>query len=128
MLKHNIKTVYSRIFLLTIFSLLPLFGFSQFISAKGKAFIMNGNVQFTNSKFDLPANARIVSIKGDKTSFSIYGSNNNIYNFYYSNDGYEPNPFQTIIKPGFYTILPNLPKNKDSVTVLIEFEIVRKSP
>lgn len=111
-----------------ILSLFPLLGFSQYINASGQAYILNGNVQFTNNKINLPAKMRIIAIKGDKTSFSIYGTNNNIYNFYYSNGSYAPSPFDTIIKPGFYIILPDLPKDKDSVTVLIEFKIIGNTP
>lgn len=122
------KIIYFRIFLFLILSLFPLLGFSQNIKASGQAYILNGNVQFTNNKINLPAKMRIIAIKGDKTSFSIYGTNNNIYNFYYSNGSYEPSPFDTIIKPGFYIILPNLPKDKDSVTVLIEFKIIGDTP
>lgn len=122
------KIVYFRIFLFLILSLFPLLGFSQYINASGQAYILNGNVQFTNNKINLPAKMRIIAIKGDKTSFSIYGTNNNIYNFYYSNGSYEPSPFDTIIKPGFYIILPDLPKDKDSVTVLIEFKIIGDTP
>ena len=123
-----VKYLFLKILFFFTISFYPLIAFSQNIEAIGKAYRLNGNVQFSNEKFNIPAKAKIISIKGDKTSFSIYGANNNIYNFFYSNGNYEPSPFDTLIKHGFYIILPDLPDKKDSVTIKIEFELVGENP
>ncbi len=90
------------------------------IIIEGKQIKKSQNVQHVGEAVFVPQKSKIILIEGDLTSFSLSIDNFTKYQFYYSNEQYEPPVYSTIIDPGMYKLYPDLPPDKDSVLVKIK--------
>ncbi len=79
-------------------------------------------MQFNGEPVYIPVQCYIDNASGDFTSFSLQIDNLPKYQFYFSDDKFDPSFSDTIIEPGMYVLYPDLPPDKDSVTIKIELK------
>ena len=114
-----------NITIILLFSLLLSSSVEAQISIEGTQVKKAQNIQYEGQAVYVPQKSKIVSVEGSLTSFSLRIDNFARYQFYYSDNQYEPPTYSVVIEPGMYQLFPDLPPGIDSVHIKIKIEPIK---